>query len=561
MSLRTRILFLLISAFLLVHYNAIANSENGKVFLEKNNGVLTQKMFEDVNGNPREYTTFVIQYDYNLKGNITLPAHSILQFDGGSISGKYSIKGSCTIVEASLVKIFGINTSFSGKWYIKEVYPEWFGAYGDDTIDDTAPFQKAIDFAIYVDAPLYLCNKYYVSSTLYIEKSINMKASSKYSFGKSNIVLTNNKDDITLFMPGISGRIVHSVFEGITFTRDRTAEERATASEGKGLGMKGTCFGTINEVTFKDCGFIGFNSILGSGCSLCYVNNCSGCYFGSFLDVKKPISSLFIFNSNFFSFNYVINNTAGYGVQQLVFDDCWMEEFYKFYYGAIRHLQGISVTNSMMTNTSYTGQRDKNDFFIDYTDKDPNNRYVTFNFINSTIYSKYELINPIIAGYKVDKSWIYHYYDFDFSGCSVYCDSNVPSNVKVSGNSWWYNKSDYLLKKSQTNHGIDTRESVLYDDAVFKGNATFEKGLTLPDYPVGDVWFDAELNKPVWKNGTKRVESDGAKAGIARSGPFRKRPSAQDIYDGFQYFNTDTHTTITWADGKWWNSDGTEATR
>lgn len=388
-----------------------------------------------------------------------------------------------------------------------------------------------------------------------------MKASSRYSFGKSNIILINNKDDITLFKPGPSGRIVHSVFEGITFSRIRTDEERDSISGGKGIGKKSTCFGRINEVTFKDCGFIGFKTILGSGCSICYVNNCSGCYFDNFLEVTESISSLFVFNSNFFSFNRVINNDAGLGVQQLVFDNCWMEEFYKLYHGAIRHLQGISVTNSTLTNTSYTKKLDKEDYLIDFTDKDSHNRYITFNFINSTLYSKFGLIDPIIAGYKVGNKWIYHYYSFDFFDCRIYCDINVPSNVKVSGNSWWYNKSNNWLKESQTNHGIDTRESVLYDDALFKGNATFEKGITIPNYPVGSLWIDSELNKPIWQSGTKQIESDGAKWGVPRSGPYRKRPSSKDIYPGFQFFNTDTHKTITWGDGKWWNPDGTEAVR
>ena len=265
---------------------AKAEGRDGQVYLNNKNGRLTQSLFEDEKGMPREHTVFIIQENYNLVEDISIPSNCTLRFDGGSIHGKHSITGLSTIIEAGFAKLFGLNVTFKGNWYIKEVYPEWFGAKGGDSIDDTKPFQKAIDFAVFVDAPLYLCNtRYHISSTLYIENSINMKASSKYSFGNSNIVLTNNADDITLFMPGKSGRIVHSVFEGITFTRDRTKEERNAAHNGKGIGTKGTCFGTINEVTFKDCGFIGFKTILGGGSSISYVNNCSGCYFTNFLEV------------------------------------------------------------------------------------------------------------------------------------------------------------------------------------------------------------------------------------------------------------------------------------
>lgn len=339
-------LFFLFFPFI-VNNEASANNETRKVYFSKNNGLLTQKMFEDDNGRLREHTTFVIQHDYNLKEDIVIPANSTLKFEGGKINGQHTLTGNNTNIEGGLEWIFSESTKFKGSWLIKEVYPEWFGAFGNDKQDDTSPFQKAIDFSIFVDAPLYLCNaNYYISSTLYIEKSINMKAASKYSFGKSNIILTNNKEDVTLFMPGSSGRIVHSIFEGVTFSRIRTTKEMNSVPGSKGLGSKGTCFGRINEVTFKDCGFIGFKTILGSGCSICYVNNCSGCYFYNFLEVSEDISSLFVFNSNFFSFNRVINNETGYGIQQLVFDNCWIEEFYKFYSGKISHLQGISVTNS-----------------------------------------------------------------------------------------------------------------------------------------------------------------------------------------------------------------------
>lgn len=42
------------------------------------------------------------------------------------------------------------------------------------------------------------------------------------------------------------------------------------------------------------------------------------------------------------------------------------------------------------------------------------------------------------------------------------------------------------------------------------------------------------------------------------SGPFNDKPEPKRI--GLQYFNTDTHKTITWDGSKWLNPDGTEAT-
>lgn len=43
------------------------------------------------------------------------------------------------------------------------------------------------------------------------------------------------------------------------------------------------------------------------------------------------------------------------------------------------------------------------------------------------------------------------------------------------------------------------------------------------------------------------------------SGSFNNKPTPKRI--GLQYFNTDTHKQITWDGSKWWNPDGTEATK
>lgn len=72
----------------------------GRVYLRKNiegttcgrvssapRNILRQEMFYDENGNPRDHTIFIIQYDYDLDdAYIKLPEDSILKFEGGSLS-------------------------------------------------------------------------------------------------------------------------------------------------------------------------------------------------------------------------------------------------------------------------------------------------------------------------------------------------------------------------------------------------------------------------------------------------------------------------------------------
>lgn len=109
-----------------------------KNITKENLNVLTQAMLDEYNIN----TKFVIKWDYVLKTDIIIPNNCILEFDGGSISGEYTITGQNTGIEAGLVKILGIDVTLTGSWTVVEAYPEWFGAVGDGVEDDGIALNK-----------------------------------------------------------------------------------------------------------------------------------------------------------------------------------------------------------------------------------------------------------------------------------------------------------------------------------------------------------------------------------------------------------------------------------
>lgn len=78
-------------------YNPLTYSGLGRKILRKNivNGVntLTLEMMSDAN------TIYVIQYDFILGENITVPANCVLEFDGGSVSGEHTLTGQNTIID------------------------------------------------------------------------------------------------------------------------------------------------------------------------------------------------------------------------------------------------------------------------------------------------------------------------------------------------------------------------------------------------------------------------------------------------------------------------------
>lgn len=90
---------------------------------------------------------YVIHDDFTLSSNVTIPANCTLQFDGGSISGAYTIIGTNTGIQAGLVKIVNTNVILSGTWNIETVYSEWFGANGFDENNDTEAIIKAMNLA------------------------------------------------------------------------------------------------------------------------------------------------------------------------------------------------------------------------------------------------------------------------------------------------------------------------------------------------------------------------------------------------------------------------------
>ena len=75
---------------------------------------------------------------------------------------------------------------------------------------------------------------------------------------------------------------------------------------------------------------------------------------------------------------------------------------------------------------------------------------------------------------------------------------------------------------------------------------------------IGNQYFDTDLGKKLYWDGTKWIEEDGESAGIARSGTFANTPTPINV--GFQYFNTDTKKVMYWAGTAWYYADGTQAT-
>lgn len=155
-------------------YASDSNNGMGRVVLRKNlvEGIntLTQDMINKSN------TIYVIQYDFILCENITIPTNCVLEFYGGSISGAYTLTGTNTGINAGLVKIFNTNIILDGTWNLIETYPEWFGAKGDGVTDNSDILQKCIDFS------------YNNRISIILQKGLYRVTKTIIAYGASNII-------------------------------------------------------------------------------------------------------------------------------------------------------------------------------------------------------------------------------------------------------------------------------------------------------------------------------------------------------------------------------------
>lgn len=182
------------------NYNTTEYSGLGRVYLRKNivtvenpstgNTITTNLLQQSMVS--KENTIYILQYDYNLnKQTLSVPSGSVLLFEGGSISNG-TIVGNSTKIEAPSISIFDKTMVLSGSWKVQEVYPEWFGAKGDNSTDSTTAIQKAIDFAELISSNVKISSgEYIIKNTLYIKKQsrIHIIGDGKY---KTFIYLKSN---------------------------------------------------------------------------------------------------------------------------------------------------------------------------------------------------------------------------------------------------------------------------------------------------------------------------------------------------------------------------------
>lgn len=119
--------------------------------------------------------TFRIVTAVTLTAGISFPSGvTLIMGAQGSLAGAYTLTGSnTTIMFEGFGSHFNTNITWAGTWNIERVYPEYFGAVGDDVTEDGPAFDDAITLAKLTRSKiLAYCNKkYYINTSAVVDYS------------------------------------------------------------------------------------------------------------------------------------------------------------------------------------------------------------------------------------------------------------------------------------------------------------------------------------------------------------------------------------------------------
>lgn len=130
-------------------------------------------------------TIYLIQDNFNLDKDVTIPADCILRFEGGSINddGTHILTGQNTVIKAEKGKIFNTNITLAGTWNVDKFDVRWFGVKSDDSTVDCTKIIKNVKGC---HVPIYFPKGTYYLSELYFE---NKKGGSLAIIGEESFGL------------------------------------------------------------------------------------------------------------------------------------------------------------------------------------------------------------------------------------------------------------------------------------------------------------------------------------------------------------------------------------
>jgi len=562
-------------------YNPLVYSGLGRKILRKNivNGVntLTQSMISDDN------TIYVIQYDYEIDSandnTITIPANSVLKFEGGSLSNG-TIVGTGTLIEETKTNIFGTTTLLTGTWANTEIYPEWFGAV---SYNSNNPVSCVSAFrAMNINMPLCKIYTIKLNSIYYIDDEVEIKNPN----GKTIVNIVGTGKETSGFYYHIVGEtkyalkisqgsaygVNNSVYRDFfiqSIDKPNTSPMVVSTTKGafylenhigsiceniriyscrvsEGAYVMAVTSGNIFNNRFVDCQANQIYKAYGTGghglkYSVTYDSNSSHAWF--------PIMQTIV-NCRFHSCQGCGIVTDVLPIQAAGFSgviaNCDTESCAEgaMFFGGIINLKVINGYYEGYQSRSVDGESPLSPFTFGLLRKKENENY-NRTYILQGLYIEGLNVGHILPTseqnpHNVDYA-VYVGNDYEPNG-SVLCDIEISGLDTTNA----VDNIIYLpMNVGKCNIGIASSNLNHNNVKFIKGankiyTATITKGIAIYDIVESNI-VERYLNR------------------VSNVGTFYNKPDARNVYKGYEYLCTDWGSMIVWEGTRWVNKDGFSA--
>lgn len=328
--------------------------------------------------NGEEATIIFSPGTYKIGTSITIPSNVTLFLTKGAKlspdSGKtITINGP---IEAGIWQIFTGSGIIAGSPKVDALYPQWWGAVGDGTTDDTTEIQAAIDTAIQTTNYLHFpTGTYRITGTLYIWGTIRITGSKGKVYNKPTVI--NYEGTGTAIhvqrKSSASGPLLEATNIGGLFI-EHINVQRSFASEGGTYGTNGIGWYLyyISECEFNAVGVTGFK--VGHHCQGVTITEFNKCdilhnQYGTLLRKTSIDGATAVANTQvaYNACNFYVNDEAHVlaGGVKTTFFECHMEQ------SKATFLFDGSVNNNPVENTLIQACNMRNhtgDMGVVYTD-------------------------------------------------------------------------------------------------------------------------------------------------------------------------------------------------
>lgn len=522
--------------------------------------LLTQSMIDEPN------KTYVFQYDFVINSDIKVPANCTLEFEGGSINGLNKIIFDKTSLQGNP----SILCDFDGTIGNNYINVAWFGVIPNT--DCNQRFQKVIDFysanvptnpwdfwpnepepKIVIPNGTFYLGTINLRSYLTIEgqgiggtvlKNTYFKGKDIYHMSLSNLVFKNNSKTVSA--------------DKISLLKEKSYKIAIDIDHGSNIILN-----TVSINTY-DIG-IYINRCYSFETYSCEIKYCSIGLQGEGITAGDACHCLNIYGGEITAYNYgiVLNYGNGVNIGRTTLEN-GNYGFYSKAMGSVNMFNNYFEANSVA------------DVYGSLSNFTFNNNYISNNrktkesyFVYATLSNFVNIHSNLFASRK--KGSVIPYIELangiPANAVSVYNNDIVGThdfivNNRIASNHFigdGFVPGEFSAGERLDGHlsvaksSIDNKPILKYSNSqgsfYLKGDNSRRDRLII-DYSAnglnrdseGDSFYQTADDIPVWWNGNNFIESDGAVAGVKRSGGFYEKPKAKDIYIGFRYFCTDRQT-------------------